>query len=80
MLWDSFLIKKLLNKIFTDSVNSTQDPLEKHNLLFFYKKKKKGQADAKRRLSIQTGTYLPHPDETSTLNGLWPKFELVQSS
>ena len=79
MSWDSFLMKKLLNKILVDSVNSTQDPLEKYSS-FKKKKKKKGQADAKRRISIQTGTYLPHPDETSTLNGLWPKFELVQSS
>ena len=36
-------MKKLLNKVFAGPVNSARDPLEKHNLLFSKKKKKKGE-------------------------------------
>ena len=52
MPWDPFLMKKLLNKVLAGCVNSAWDPLEKHNLMFSKKKKKK----VKHRLSIQTGT------------------------
>ena len=53
MPWDPFLIKKLLNKVLVGRVNSARDPLEKHNLIFSKKKKKK---KVKHGLSIQTGT------------------------
>ena len=58
-------MKKLLNKVLTDSANSAQDSLEKHNLLFSKKKKKiyiyiyiyiYEMLDVEHKLSIQTGT------------------------
>ena len=36
-------MKKLLNKVLAGCVNSAWDPLEKHNLMFSKKKKKKGE-------------------------------------
>ena len=47
-------MKKLLNKIFTDPVNITQDLLKKHNLLF--SEKEKWNTGTKRKLNIQTST------------------------